>query len=70
MAKQKKTNFQLAFKVLFKAPMQAAQCVNALRREVEIQSRLRHPNIVTMFGYDTRTIAVKFLYLITAIFIF
>ena len=50
LAKQKRTNVQLALKVLFKAPMQAAQCVNALRREVEIQSRIKHPNIVSMFG--------------------
>ena len=51
LAKQKKTNFPVALKVLFKAPMQSAGCVNALRREVEIQCRLRHPNIVTLFGY-------------------
>jgi hypothetical protein len=38
--------------------MQAAQCVNALRREVEIQSRLRHPNVVTMFGYEIRIISL------------
>ena len=51
LAKQKKTNFPVALKVLFKAPMQSAGCVNALRREVEIQCRLRHPNIVALFGY-------------------
>ena len=51
LAKQKKTNFPVALKVLFKAPMQSAGCVNALRREVEIQWRLRHPNVVTLFGY-------------------
>jgi len=65
LAKQKRTNTQLAFKVLFKAPMQAAQCVNALRREVEIQSRIKHPNIVSMFGYfyDTKNVYLLLEYL-------
>ena len=42
---------QVALKVLFKTPMIAASCVNNLRREVEIQSRLKHPNIVQLLGY-------------------
>lgn len=41
----------VALKVLFKAPMVAAKCVHNLRREVEIQSRLKHPNIVQLYGY-------------------
>ena len=50
MAKEKRTKVSIALKVLFKAPMQAANCVCNLRREVEIQSRLKHPNIVNLFG--------------------
>ncbi len=42
---------QVALKVLFKAPMVAANCVHNLRREVEIQHRLQHPNIVQLYGY-------------------
>ena len=65
LAKQKKTNFPVALKVLFKAPMQSAGCVNALRREVEIQSRLHHPNIVKLFGYfhDARQVYLLLEYL-------
>ena len=65
LAKQKKTNFPVALKVLFKAPMQSAGCVNALRREVEIQSRLHHPNIVKLFGYfhDVRQVYLLLEYL-------
>ena len=51
LGKQSKTNFPVALKVLFKAPMKAANCVATLRREVEIQCRMKHPNIVRLFGY-------------------
>ncbi len=50
-ARQKNTNVAVALKVLFKAPMIAANCLRLLRREVEIQCRLRHPNIAQLFGY-------------------
>ena len=58
MAKQKRTHAPVALKVLFKAPMQAANCVKLLRREVEIQCRLKHPNIVRLYGYfhDTKSV--------------
>jgi aurora kinase len=51
LAKQKRTNTQVALKVLFKSPMLAAKCVHTLRREVEIQYHLRHKNIVRLYGY-------------------
>ena len=51
MGKLKRTGMQIALKVLFKAPMQAACCVHNLRREVEIQSRLKHRNIANLLGY-------------------
>ena len=50
-ARQKVTNVPVALKVLFKAPLCEAKCYCMLRREVEIQSRLIHPNIVRLFGY-------------------
>jgi hypothetical protein len=50
LAKQKRSGCAVALKVLFKAPMQAANCVNALKREVEIQCRLKHKGIVQLFG--------------------
>jgi hypothetical protein len=51
LAKVKKTRSAVALKVLFKAPMRAANCVHSLRREVEIQCRLKHKNITQLFGY-------------------
>lgn len=51
-AKQKSTNQKVALKVLFKIPMQSANCIDSLRREVEIQCRLKHSNIVQLHGYD------------------
>lgn len=50
-AKQRRTNTAVALKVLFKAPLQSANCVHLLRREVELQHRLKHPNIVQLYGY-------------------
>lgn len=51
LAKEKLSKRNVALKVLFKAPLVASHCVHQLRREVEIQSRLRHKNIVSLFGY-------------------
>lgn len=51
-ARQRGTQAPVALKVLFKAPLQSeAKCYAFLRREVEIQCRLAHPNIVRLFGY-------------------
>mmetsp|Transcript_1825 Transcript_1825/g.2881 ORF Transcript_1825/g.2881 Transcript_1825/m.2881 type:complete len:410 (+) Transcript_1825:135-1364(+) len=51
LGRDKESQKYIALKVLFKAPLRAANSVHSLRREVEIQSRLRHPNIVRLFGY-------------------
>jgi hypothetical protein len=50
LAKQKYTQAQIALKALFKAPMVQAGCLNVLKREIEIQCRLSHPNIARLFG--------------------
>lgn len=41
----------MALKVLFKSQLQKAQVEHQLRREIEIQSHLRHKNVLRMFGY-------------------
>ena len=51
MARERASKRTVAMKVLFKTPLQTANCIHSLRREVEIQCRLRHKNIVRMFGY-------------------
>ncbi|NXU55025.1 AURKA kinase, partial [Turnix velox] len=51
LAREKKSKFILALKVLFKTQLEEAGVEHQLRREVEIQSHLRHPNILRLYGY-------------------
>ena len=44
-------NFTLVFQVLFKSQLQKASVEHQLRREIEIQSHLRHPHILRLYGY-------------------
>ena len=41
----------LGVQVLFKSQLVESGAVHQLRREVEIQSRLRHPNVLQLYGY-------------------
>lgn len=57
LAREKKTKHIVAIKVLQKSQLLKAHVDHQLRREIEIQSHLRHPNILRMYGYfydDTR----------------
>lgn len=58
LAREKKTKFVVALKVLFKSQLQKAQVEHQLRREIEIQSHLRHPNILRLYGYFYDSIRV------------
>lgn len=40
-----------AMQVLFKNQLRDSNVEHQLRREVEIQSHLRHPNILRLYGY-------------------
>ncbi|KAJ6665702.1 hypothetical protein lerEdw1_002072 [Lerista edwardsae] len=51
LAREKESKFILALKVLFKTQLEKAGVEHQLRREVEIQSHLRHPNILRLYGY-------------------
>merc|ERR1711935_1247350 len=51
LAREKKTKYVVALKVLFKTQLLKAGVEHQLRREIEIQSHLRHPNILRMYGY-------------------
>lgn len=51
LARERQTKFILALKVLFKKQLEKAGVEHQLRREVEIQSHLRHPNILRLYGY-------------------
>ncbi|GAB0088697.1 Aurora kinase [Sergentomyia squamirostris] len=57
IAREKETKFVVALKVLFKKQIQDSGVEHQVRREIEIQSHLRHSNILRMYGYfhdDTR----------------
>ena len=51
LAREKRSKFIVALKVLFKSQLQKAHVEHQLRREIEIQSHLRHPHVLRMFGY-------------------
>ena len=49
LAREKKSKFVVALKVLFKSQFQKASVEHQLRREIEIQSHLRSASCVSMF---------------------
>jgi len=51
LAREKQSKFICALKVLFKEQLQKAGVEHQLRREIEIQSHLRHPHILRLYGY-------------------
>ena len=51
LAREKRSRYVVALKVIFKHQVQKAGCEHQLRREIEIQSHLRHPNILRLYGY-------------------
>lgn len=51
LAREKRSKYIVALKVLFKAQLLSSNVHYQLKREIEIQSHLRHPNILRLFGY-------------------
>ncbi|PVZ96931.1 hypothetical protein BB558_007131 [Smittium angustum] len=51
LAREKQTGFICAIKVMYKNELKENNIVKQLRREVEIQTHLRHPNILRLYGY-------------------
>ncbi|KAK3333524.1 kinase-like domain-containing protein [Cercophora scortea] len=52
LAKERSSNFICALKVLYKSELQHGGGVEKqVRREIEIQSNLRHPNILKLYGH-------------------
>jgi aurora kinase, other len=61
LAREKNSHYIVALKVLYKSQLVRSSVEHQLRREVEIQSHLRHPNILRLFGYfydDTRVFLI------------
>uniref|UniRef100_A0A673KXX6 non-specific serine/threonine protein kinase n=1 Tax=Sinocyclocheilus rhinocerous TaxID=307959 RepID=A0A673KXX6_9TELE len=51
LAREQKLKVIVALKVLFKSQMEKESVEHQLRREIEIQSHLRHPNILRFYNY-------------------
>jgi len=51
LAREKRTKYIVALKMLKKSQLLKAGVEHQLRREIEIQSHLRHKNILRMYGY-------------------
>lgn len=51
LAREKNSHFIVALKVLFKSQLTKSGVEHQLRREIEIQAHLRHPNILRLYGY-------------------
>ena len=51
LAKERSTGFVCALKVLHKSELQQGKVEKQVRREIEIQSNLRHPNILQLYGH-------------------
>ncbi|KAH7385737.1 kinase-like domain-containing protein [Pyrenochaeta sp. MPI-SDFR-AT-0127] len=51
LAKEKTSGFICALKVLLKSEIQQGRVEKQVRREIEIQSHLAHPNILRLFGH-------------------
>ncbi|KAI1340560.1 kinase-like protein [Xylariaceae sp. FL0016] len=51
LARERTSGFICALKVLHKSELQQGRVEKQVRREIEIQSNLRHPNILQMFGH-------------------
>ncbi|KAM0274986.1 hypothetical protein ACHAQH_007676 [Verticillium albo-atrum] len=58
LAKERTTGFICALKVLHKNEIQQGRVEKQVRREIEIQSNLRHPNILQLYGHfhDTKRV--------------
>ncbi|CAM8891873.1 unnamed protein product [Rhodiola kirilowii] len=51
VAREVKSKFLVALKVLYKEQIEKYRLHNQLKREMEIQSRLRHPNVLRLYGW-------------------
>lgn len=51
LAKERSSGFVCALKVLHKSELQQGGVQRQVRREIEIQSNLRHPNVLRLYGH-------------------
>ncbi|OUZ99490.1 Protein kinase domain [Macleaya cordata] len=51
LAREKKSKYVVALKVIFRQQIEKYNLLHQLRREMEIQSNLNHPNVLRLFGW-------------------
>uniref|UniRef100_A0A8C4JAM6 non-specific serine/threonine protein kinase n=1 Tax=Dromaius novaehollandiae TaxID=8790 RepID=A0A8C4JAM6_DRONO len=51
LARERTSRFIVALKVLFKSQIEKEGVEHQLRREIEIQAHLRHPNVLRLYNY-------------------
>ncbi|KAI4372079.1 hypothetical protein MLD38_010361 [Melastoma candidum] len=51
LARERKSKYVVALKIVFKQQIEKYRIHHQLRREMEIQSGLRHPNILRLYGW-------------------
>ncbi|CAG2120925.1 unnamed protein product, partial [Medioppia subpectinata] len=51
LAREKRSKYIVALKVMFKSQLMKNNVQHQLRREIEIQAHLRHQNILRLYGY-------------------
>lgn len=51
LARERKSGFVCALKVLYKNEIRKGGVETQVRREIEIQSNLKHPNILQLYGH-------------------
>ncbi len=51
LARERTSGFIVALKIIYKAELESARVEKQLRREIEIQSHLRHANVLRLYGY-------------------
>ncbi|XP_068640398.1 serine/threonine-protein kinase Aurora-3-like [Aristolochia californica] len=51
LAREKKSKYLVALKIIFKQQLRKYPIYHQLKREIEIQSSLKHPNVLCLFGW-------------------
>lgn len=51
LCEEKVSGYIVAIKAMYKSELQVNNAEQQLRREIEIQAKLRHPNILRLYGY-------------------
>ncbi|XP_051023665.1 aurora kinase B [Acomys russatus] len=51
LARERRSHFIVALKILFKSQIEKEGVEHQLRREIEIQAHLQHPNILRLYNY-------------------